>query len=90
MPNPFSTPDKTFVTENIPVFAPKRMVQIDSSGYWEPLPGDKVFYSDAATTFTLGVETSESIFANLQQGFIQGITSGQTFTFSTTPILVVG
>ena len=90
MPNPFETPDNTFVTEKIPVFAPKRMVQIDSSGYWEPLPSDKVFYPDADTTFTLGAEESDSVFANLQQGFVQGIVPGTTFTFSTAPVLVVG
>lgn len=87
---PARKPNNTFVLKDIPVFVPKRMVQIGSDGFFEPLATDKVFYSDAATTFTLGAETSESVFANLQQGMVQGISPGQTFTFSTTPVLVIG
>lgn len=90
MPNPFVTPDNTFVRQDIPVFVPKRIVELDSSLYFEPLAGDKVFYVDGDTTFCLGAETSESVFANLQQGFIQGISDGQTFTFSSAVKVVVG
>lgn len=90
MPDPFNTPNRTFVTEKMQVIAPKRIDELDSTLYWEPQAGDKVFYVDNDTTYTLGASDSNSVFANLQQGFIQGILPGQTFTFSTDVKVVVG
>jgi len=90
MPDPFNTPDQTFVRENIPVFAVRRIVNITAGDIWTPDSTDIVFYSDTDTTYTLdSIPDSGSAYVGLSKYFTMGIFPGNIFTFSTNVTLAV-
>jgi len=89
MPDPYNTPNEIIIREKIPVFAPKKIVEVAAYTEWEPSVGDVAFFSSADTTFTLGAGDSEDVYVNLMQGQVMGIRAGQTFTFPEAVVLAV-
>ncbi len=89
MPNPFSDHEGRIVSENVPVFAPKRIQQMTLGVEWTPSDNDIAFYPGTATTFTLGAGDSSSIYIDLPAGQAMGIKPGITFTFSTSVVIAV-
>jgi len=91
MPNPFITIDETIIREKIPVFAPKKIVEVSLGEEWIPDTGDVAFYSSEDTTITFGDGDSTSTYVNLLQGQVLGIRKdvSVSFTFSTNVTLLV-
>ena len=89
MPDPFDTPDKTFISENIPVFAPKREQVVTAAQEWTPSVGDKVF----VCTVYQGIKINPGTGAGTQFDWAPsdpiGIRPGYKYTFSVSSVILV-